>query len=45
MQFRVLLGDRILQANSAIPKGTDDVTLRVDEATVGETARFARNYQ
>src|SRR5262249_41211673 len=25
MQFRVLLGDRILQANDAIPKGTDDV--------------------
>ncbi len=33
-QFRVLLGDRILQANSTIPKGTDDVTLRLQEATV-----------
>jgi hypothetical protein len=33
-QFRVLLGDRILQANSTIPKGTDDVSLRMDEATV-----------
>ncbi len=30
-QFRVLLGDRILQANAAIPKGTADVTLRPDE--------------
>jgi neutral ceramidase len=33
-QFRVLLGDRILQANGAIPKGTDDVTLRAEETTV-----------
>ena len=33
-QFRVLLGDRILQANSAIPKGTDDVTLRAEETNV-----------
>jgi len=31
MQFRVLLGDRILQANKMIPKGTDDVSLRMDE--------------
>jgi len=31
MQFRVLLGDRILQANRMIPKGTDDVLLRMDE--------------
>ena len=36
-QFRVLLGDRILQANSTIPKGTDDVTMRIDETYV-ETA-------
>ncbi len=34
MQFRVLLGDRILQANSTIPKGTDDVTLHVEETSV-----------
>ena len=30
----MLLGDKILQANSTIPKGTDDVTLRPEEATV-----------
>jgi hypothetical protein len=34
MQFRVLLGDRILRANAAIPKGTEDVKLRLDEAYV-----------
>jgi len=33
-QFRVLLGDRILQANSAIPKGSDDVKLTLAEAFV-----------
>jgi hypothetical protein len=33
-QFRVLLGDRILQAYNTIPKGTDDVKLRVDETSV-----------
>jgi hypothetical protein len=38
-QFRVLLGDRILQANSAIPKGTDDVTLHAEETTVETSLR------
>jgi hypothetical protein len=33
-QFRVLLGDKILQANSSIPKGTDDVALKMDETYV-----------
>jgi neutral ceramidase len=33
-QFRVLLGDRILQANSTLPKGTDDVKLKFDETSV-----------
>jgi hypothetical protein len=33
-QFRVLLGDKILQAYNAIPKATDDVTLRAAEMTV-----------
>jgi neutral ceramidase len=33
-QFRVLLGDRILEANSTIPKGTEDVMLRPDEFSV-----------
>lgn len=33
-EFRVLLGDPILAANSMIPKGTDDVTLRPDETYV-----------
>ena len=33
-QFRVLLGDRILQANSRLASGTRDVTLRADEVFV-----------
>jgi hypothetical protein len=33
-QFRVLLGDRILQANSTLPKGTDDVKLTLAETYV-----------
>ncbi len=33
-QFRVLLGDKILQANSAIPKGTGEVSLHADEISV-----------
>jgi len=33
-QFRVLLGDKILDANRAIPKGADDVTLRAEETAV-----------
>jgi neutral ceramidase len=38
-QFRVLLGDRILQANSAIPKATDDVALKLDETYVESPLR------
>jgi hypothetical protein len=38
-QFRVLLGDRILQANAAIPKGTDDVHIKLDEAWVESPLR------
>lgn len=33
-QFRVLLGDKILQANAMIPKASGDVILRASEATV-----------
>jgi len=33
-QFRVLLGDRILQANQALTKGTADVNLQLDELQV-----------
>ena len=36
-EFRVLLGDRILEANRQLTKGSADVTLRLDELTV-ETA-------
>jgi hypothetical protein len=35
----VLLGDRILQANAAIPKGTDDVHLKLDETWVESPLR------
>ena len=38
-QFRVLLGDRILQANATIPKATDDVALKVDETYVESPLR------
>lgn len=38
-QFRVLLGDRILQANSALPKGTGDVKLTLAEAYVESPLR------
>lgn len=38
-QFRVLLGDKILQANAAIPKGTDDVSLKLDETYVESPLR------
>ena len=39
-QFRVLLGDRILQANAAhVAKGTADVTLRLDETVVETPAQ------
>lgn len=31
-QFRVLLGDRILQANARLASGTRDVTIRADQA-------------
>jgi hypothetical protein len=52
-EFRVLLGDRILEANKLLAKGTDDITLRLDEITVetplkqglewpAELARYAR---
>jgi neutral ceramidase len=33
-QFRVLLGDRILQANQRLGRGTGDVTLRLDQIFV-----------
>jgi hypothetical protein len=33
-QFRVLLGDRILEANKALPKGTPDVILDAEETVV-----------
>jgi neutral ceramidase len=33
-EFRVLLGDRILEANRLLPKGADDITLRLDEISV-----------
>jgi hypothetical protein len=33
-EFRVLLGDRILQANAVLRKGSDQVTLRLDETFV-----------
>jgi neutral ceramidase len=33
-QFRVLLGDRILEANSRLGPGTSDVTMRLDEMFV-----------
>lgn len=33
-QFRVLLGDRILRANEALPKGSPDVSLEADETFV-----------
>jgi neutral ceramidase len=33
-EFRVLLGDRILEANRLLPKGSDDITLRLDETFV-----------
>jgi neutral ceramidase len=33
-EFRVLLGDRILDANAALPKGSDQVALRLDETFV-----------
>jgi hypothetical protein len=36
-EFRVLLGDRILQANKLLPRGSADVNLRLDEFAV-ETA-------
>ena len=36
-EFRVLLGDRILEANRRLPRGADDITLRLDEVFV-ETA-------
>ena len=36
-EFRVLLGDRILEANRLLPKGSADITLRLDELSV-ETA-------
>ena len=36
-EFRVLLGDRILEANRLLTKGSADVTLRLDELIV-ETA-------
>ena len=36
-QFRVLLGDRISQANSRIGPGTRDVTLRADQIYRGVT--------
>ena len=36
-EFRVLLGDRILQANKLLPKGSADVSLGLDEFSV-ETA-------
>jgi hypothetical protein len=53
-EFRVLLGDRILEANRGMPKGADDLTLRADEITVEtplkpglewpiELAHYARN--
>ena len=52
-EFRVLLGDRILEANKLMAKGSDDVTLKLDEVTVetplkqglewpAELARYAR---
>ena len=37
-QFRVLLGDRILQANSRLAAGTGDVTLRADQIVVELTS-------
>jgi hypothetical protein len=33
-EFRVLLGDRILEANSRLSKGAEDITLRLDEMFV-----------
>jgi hypothetical protein len=33
-EFRVLLGDRILEANRLLTKGSADITLRLDELTV-----------
>jgi len=52
-EFRVLLGDRILEANKLMTKGASDITLRLDELTVetplkpglewpAELARYAR---
>jgi hypothetical protein len=33
-EFRVLLGDRILEANRLLPSGADDISLRLDEIFV-----------
>jgi hypothetical protein len=52
-EFRVLLGERILDVNRALAKGADDVTLRLDEFVVetplkaglewpAELARYSR---
>jgi len=52
-EFRVLLGDRILEANSRLSKGAEDITLRLDELSVetplradlewpAELARYSR---
>ena len=52
-EFQVLLGDRILEANRLMPKGSEDITLRLDEIIVEtplkaglswppELARYAR---
>ncbi len=52
-EFRVLLGDRVLEANARMPRGSDDVKLQADETFVetplkqglewpSELARYSR---
>jgi neutral ceramidase len=38
-QFRVLLGDKILAGAAAMPRGTEEVRIRLDEATVESPLR------